>query len=290
MQSKIPCSAKKLSLLEPTMIESVVESTAFKLGSQYLAENRVRIVDSNSVKISSAVLGNSGMHEQTIQLKDGALLTDCSCPLTEQPICRHAVAVLLEFYRWANPKNPKPQKERPKNELPDPPPNGHVSSNINLRDLTGFVEWIQVAFVALEEGEPLPESPTVASVEVKTWVKCIQNIETQRREIDVAHHAIKTELVSREEEIQNLRKQVQVTDRNYQSAQHVSQTLQRELSQFRIILEKVSDMASDLDRFESQIRGVAGDLSKQNSQLQHLSGSVQQASSALKGFTTTTPA
>lgn len=267
------------------MIESVVESTAFKLGSQYLAENRVRIVDSSSVKISSAVLGNSGMHEQTIQLKDGALQTDCSCPLTEQPICRHAVAVLLEFYRWANPKNPKPKKEQPKQELPDPPPNGHVSSNINLRDLTGFVEWIQVAFSAMEEGEQLPESPIVSSVEVKTWVKCIQNIETQRREMGTEHHAIRTELASREEDIQKLTKQVQVTDQNYQSAQHVSQTLQRELSQFRIILEKVSDMANDLDRFENQIRGVAGDLTKQNSQLQHLSSSVKQASSALKGFT-----
>ncbi len=270
------------------MIESVVESTAFKLGTQYLGENRVRIVESTPVKISSAVLGNSGMHEQTIQLKDGVLLTDCSCPLTEQPICRHAVAVLLEFYRWANPKNPKPKKERPKQSLPDPPPNGHASSNINLRDLTGFVEWIQVAFSSMEEGEPLPEAPVVGSIEVKTWVKCIQNIEKQRREMDAENHAIKTELVSREEDIQQLMKQVQVTDQNYQSAQHVSQTLQRELSQFRIILEKVSDMANDLDRFEDQIRGVAVDLTKQNSQLKHLSSSVKQASSALKGFTSTT--
>ena len=55
MRNKIPCSAERLSLLDPPMIQGVVDRNAFHLGSQYLSENRVRIVEANEAQISSAV-------------------------------------------------------------------------------------------------------------------------------------------------------------------------------------------------------------------------------------------
>ena len=48
MRNKIPCSAERLSLLDPQMIRAVVETSAFQIGQQYLTENRVRIVDNYS--------------------------------------------------------------------------------------------------------------------------------------------------------------------------------------------------------------------------------------------------
>ena len=57
MRNKIPCSAERLSLLDPPMIQSVVDRGAFQIGSQYLAENRVRIVEADESQISSAVIG-----------------------------------------------------------------------------------------------------------------------------------------------------------------------------------------------------------------------------------------
>ena len=104
MRNKIPCSADRLSLLDPPMIQGVVDRNAFHLGNQYLSENRVRIVEADEAQISSAVIGNSGLYEQTIRLKDGHLVSKCSCSLPEEPMCRHCIAVLLEYHRWVQPR------------------------------------------------------------------------------------------------------------------------------------------------------------------------------------------
>src|SRR5512145_1952718 len=107
MRNKIPCSAERLSLLDTPMIQAVVDRNAFHLGTQYLSENRVRIVEANEAQITSAVVGNSGLYEQNIRLKDGHLVSKCSCALPEEPMCRHCIAVLLEYQRWAQPRQPR---------------------------------------------------------------------------------------------------------------------------------------------------------------------------------------
>ena len=98
MQSRISCSAGKLSLLNPEMIEQIVAEVAFKTGTQYAAENRVRLTSSDEGHIVSSVTGNYWMHEQDISLKDGYLVTTCSCRVEEQPICRHSIAALLAYH------------------------------------------------------------------------------------------------------------------------------------------------------------------------------------------------
>ena len=113
MRNKIPCSAERLSLLDPPMIQSVVDRNAFHLGTQYLSENRVRIVEADEAQISSAVIGNSGLYEQTIRLKDGHLVSKCSCSLPEEPMCRHCIAVMLEFHRWVQPRAKKAKPTAP---------------------------------------------------------------------------------------------------------------------------------------------------------------------------------
>jgi len=264
------------------MIQSVVEASAFKLGTQYLGENRVRIVEADAAQITSAVIGKSGLHEQQIRLKDGMLVAKCSCPLTEQPMCRHCVAVLLEYHRWTKPQPPKHSKETPVQEPPPfEPSKAPPASDINLRDLTAFVEWIQVAVTSLEGGIPLPDVPKVGSAEVQTWVESIQKVEARRREVEAQHYLLKAELDSREVQINRLTQQVQASVQDIKSAQDTSNTLQRELTQCHGILGKVSELSKDIERFESQIKTVAGDLVKQSSQLDHLSTSVKQASSAL---------
>ncbi len=107
MRNKIPCSAERLGLLDPQMIQSVADANAFHIGRQYATEDRVRIVEADDSQVSSAVIGNSGLYEQTIRLKDGHLLSKCSCALPEEPMCRHCIAVLLEYHRWVQPRQPQ---------------------------------------------------------------------------------------------------------------------------------------------------------------------------------------
>ena len=135
---------------------------------------------------------------------------------------------------------------------------------------------------SLEGGIPLPEVPKVGSAEVQTWVDSIQKVEARRREVEAQHYSLKAELDTREVQINRLTQQLQASVQDIKSAQNTSNTLQRELTQCRGILGKVSELAKDMDRFESHIKNVAGDLTKQGSQLDHLSTSVKQASNALQ--------
>ncbi|MEC4668696.1 MAG: hypothetical protein VST65_04060 [Nitrospirota bacterium] len=177
MLNKMPCAADKLNLLEPTMIQFVVEASTFKLGSQYLAEDRVRIAVADAELITSVVIGASGPHKQTIHLKDGTLITQCSCTSTAQPLCRHCVAVLLAYHRWGNPQPPETSPGKPMTEAP---PEARQSATpvaeISLRDLMAFVEWFQVAVSALERGHPLPESPKLGTAEVRGWIDTLSDL------------------------------------------------------------------------------------------------------------------
>ncbi|MEE9204511.1 MAG: hypothetical protein V3U08_05790, partial [Nitrospirales bacterium] len=138
----MPCAADKLNLLEPTMIQSVVEASAFKFGSQYMANNRVRIDEADAVLITSVVIGASGLYKQTIQLKDGALITQCSCVSTAQPLCGHCVAVLLAYHRWGKPQPPEASPGKPMTEAPpEARQSATHAADISLRDLMAFVEW-----------------------------------------------------------------------------------------------------------------------------------------------------
>src|SRR3954468_3233520 len=113
MLSKISCSATKLSLLQPAMIRAIVEGSTFRIGKQYATEKRVRISRADEVEIVSLVMGNAGQLEQTIQLKGGSLLSQCTCQLNERPLCRHCIAVLLEYHRAGGAAAPKPRPTRP---------------------------------------------------------------------------------------------------------------------------------------------------------------------------------
>src|SRR5215467_4948767 len=150
MRNKIPCSADRLSLLDPPMIQGVVDRNAFHLGSQYLSENRVRIVEADEAQISSAVIGNSGLYEQDIRLKDGHLVSKCSCTLPEEPMCRHCIAVLLEYQRWAQPqptRKPGFAKESTQAPAAASSLNGKTSAvqsgsaDVTLSDVMVFLEW-----------------------------------------------------------------------------------------------------------------------------------------------------
>ncbi len=177
MLNKMPCSADKLNLLEPTMIQSVVEASAFKFGSEHMAENRVRMLEADAVSITSVVLGASGLYKQTIQLKDGALITQCSCVSTAQPLCGHCVAVLLAYHRWGKPQPPEASPGKPMTAVPPEARQSatHVA-DISLRDLMAFVEWFQVAVSALERGHPLPESPKLGTAEVQGWIDTLSDL------------------------------------------------------------------------------------------------------------------
>lgn len=282
MRNTIPCSAERLDLLEPAMIQSVVEATAFAWGSRYLTENRVRIVKANAVSIVSTVIGSSGHYEQSVELKNGMLATRCSCHSEEQPTCRHCIAVLLEYHRRSNPPS---QKASPSTELKNGARAERDSTSpaaeINLRDLTVFVDWLQLTVSALSTGHPLPELPVLGSRQAQEWGRCIKDLEGRRCEIEAANCALETDLHAREEQISRLTEKLQASTRDLKAVQVASEAMQRELEQYRVIVHNLRDTGKHLEQATSQTKGLADNLAMQKSLLDNLSALLRRSSASL---------
>lgn len=280
------------------MIQAVAEASAFQMGHQYLSENRVRIVEANDTQISSAVIGNSGLYEQTIRLRDGHLVSKCSCTLPEEPMCRHCIAVLLEYHRWSQPR----RKSEPR-ELKSPPPpqedhasNGTASAmpsssgpDVKLGEVMQFVEWLQPAIRAIETKQPIPDAPKLGAGEVATWIQTIRSLEERRRESDELQIQLKSEMKDREAYVGRLTQQLQTSIAEVKAAQATSLELQREVAAYKSIHSKIGDLSSEIARYDGQIKSVATEILSKGSQLDKLAHSFKEVAEALKSVTKPTP-
>jgi len=293
MRNKIPCSAERLSLLDPSMIQAVVDRNAFHIGNQYLSENRVRIVEADDAQISSAVIGNSGLYEQTIRLKEGHLISKCSCALPEEPMCRHCIAVLLEYHRWAQPRHGQQKKTKPSTfpqpaqTTPDrdsaPAPSHASTTDLKLGEVMAFVEWLQPAIKALERGQSLPDSPKLGG-DLAFWIQAIRNLEQRRRESEEIRINLESDMRDREAYVGRLTQQVQASMEEIKVSQARSQQLQQELTACKEILAKVSEVASEVVSYDNQLKSIAGEVMSRGSQLDKLAHSFQEVSTVLNAL------
>jgi hypothetical protein len=286
MKGKIACSAERLGLLEPAMIQSVVESNAFHIGKQYSSENRVRITDANEVHLISAVMGNSGLYEQTIQLKDGFLEARCTCTLSEQPLCRHGVAALLEYHRWVKSKARSTAKHHEtKAAAPAVKDSGSPrSADVKLSELTVFIEWMQQAVCAIEKGETVPEQPTAAAGEIASWMRIIRNLDDRRREGEEIQVGLETELQQRESALAQLTQRLEVSLDESKSMQVACRDLRRELASYKSQLAKTGDLSRQFDQLDAEVKGIAGDLADKSAHLASLAVTIKQVTAALRAM------
>lgn len=291
MRNKIPCSAERLSLLDPPMIKAVADRNAFHIGNQYLSENRVRIVETDDAQISSAVIGNSGLYEQTIRLKEGYLVSKCSCPLPEEPLCRHCIAVLLEHHRWAQPKSgqqrsvkplaaSQPTQATPKREstLSLSPVS---TTDLRMGEVMAFIEWLHPAVKALERGQPLPDSP-MFNGDLASWIQALRNLEERRHEGEEVRINLESDMRDREAYIVRLTKQLQASMEEIKAIQASSQQLQQELTACKEMLAKVSEVAAEVESYDSQLKSIASEVMSKGSQLDKLAESFREVSTVLR--------
>ncbi len=291
MQKKIPCSAERLGLLDSQMIQAVSDASSFQIAHQYLTANRVRIVEADDSQITSAVVGHSGLYEQTIRLKDGHLVSKCSCTLPEEPMCRHCIAVLLEYQRWAQPQ-PSRKAKPAKESIPAPPvassENGKrttphsVTPDVKLSEVMVFLEWLEPATKALERQEPLPSPPSLSPGSALTWIQTIRNLEERRRENEEVMANLESQLKDRDADVGQLTQQLQTSLREGNAAQAVTQELQREVASYKEVVATVSKLTTEIVRHIAQMRVVTGDMQQKGSQLEKLVGSFKDVAEALQ--------
>jgi hypothetical protein len=289
MRNKIPCSAERLTLLDPPMIQSVVDRGAFQIGSQYLAENRVRIVEADESQISSAVIGSSGLYEQTIRLKDGHLVSKCSCALPEEPMCRHCVAVLLEYHRWAQPRTNRKMKPTPTVHAAPSPSNGNgttaatgpSSVDLKLSEVMAFIEWLQPAMKAVERGQSLPDSSKLSG-DVAVWAEALRNLDDRRREGEAIQLSLECDIRDREAYVGRMTQQLQASMGEVKNAQVAYQQAMQELATYKDALAKLTDIATEVGGFDTQLNSIAGDMLAKGAQLEKLAASFRDVAVALK--------
>ena len=291
MRNKIPCSAERLGLLTSEMIQAVSDASSFQIAHQYLTANRVRIVEADDSQITSAVIGNSGLYEQNIQLKGGHLVSKCSCTLPEEPMCRHCIAVLLEYQRWAQPRQSHKSslaKESKTAPPVSPSDNGKrdtlhsFTSDIKLSEIMVFLEWLQPATKALERQEPLPGPPVLSPGPISTWIQTIRNLEDRRRESEEVMMSLESQLKDRESDVGHLTQQLQTSMRESNTAQATTQELQREVASYKEMLARVSELTAEVVRHAGQMRAVRGDMLQKGSQLDKLVSSFKVVAEALQ--------
>jgi uncharacterized Zn finger protein len=257
------------------------------LGTQYLSENRVRIVEANEAQISSAVIGNSGLYEQTIRLKDGHLVSKCTCSLPEEPMCRHCIAVLLEYHRWVQPRVRKP-KPAPA-AAPDTPNASttvlsNVSADLKLSEVLAFIEWLQPAMNALENGDPLPDASQLTG-DLAAWTQIVRNLEDRRRDSEEIQLTLESERRDREAYVERMTHQLQASMAEVKAAQTQLQQLQQEVAGYHDMFTKVAEIASEVGGYDSQIKTIAGELISKGTQLDKLANSFREIATALKTIT-----
>ncbi|UVT18325.1 MAG: hypothetical protein H8K03_10735 [Nitrospira sp.] len=291
MRNKIPCSAERLGLLDPQMIKAVTEASAYQIGQQYLTENRVRIVEADDSQITSAVIGNSGLYEQTIRLKDGHLISKCSCTASEEPMCRHCIAVLLEYHRWAQPRQVlKPGSPKESKPLPqvDSPTNGKAPTmqapavDVKLNEIMQLMEWLQSATKAIGKQEVLPEPPKLGPGEISTWIRAIMNLEERCRESEDAFGQLEADLHGHHAHVGRLTQQLQTATAQIDTTRMTVQELQRQIATYKETLIRVGELTAEVVRYDEQMQAAARDMLQKGSQFDTLAGSFKEVAEALR--------
>lgn len=298
MRNKIPCSAERLGLLDPQMIQAISQGSAFQIAQKYVTENRVRIGEADDAQITSTLIGNSGLYEQTIRLKDGHLLSTCSCALPEEPLCRHCIAVLLEYYQRGQPRpsrKPRAPKESKSLPLAALVPNGKLSAapwsaaDVKLSDAMQFMEWLQPATKAIQTHQPLPAPPTLKPSEVSTWIETIRGLADSRRESDQGSTRLTAEIRDREAHVRRLSEELRTSMDEMKATQTTAQALQLDLAAYQGAMAKVAEFATEMIKQENQMRAVAGELLQEGSPFDKFANSVKDIAQALQAAVTPTP-
>lgn len=208
-------------------------------------------------------------------------------------MCRHCVAVLLEYHRWVQPRTASRKPKPPVTDQPTNPSGTHGSpvntassvgrpgTDLKLSEVMAFIEWLQPAMKAIEAGQPLPDSSRLNG-DVALWVNTIRSLDERRHASEESRQALETERREREAYVGRMTQQLQASMAEVKSAQSSAQHLQQELTGYKDLFVKVTEIATEVGGYDSQIQSIAGELLSKGAQLDKLANSFREVATALK--------
>ncbi len=202
-------------------------------------------------------------------------------------MCRHCIAVLLEYHRWVQPRSkkakPTPPVE-PEVSIAAASGSSSVSADLRLSEVLAFIEWLQPAMKALEKGQELPDGSRLSG-DLATWAQIIRNLDDRRRESEEIQLTLESEQRDREAYVQRMSQQLQASMAEVKAAQTQLQQVQQEVAGYQDMFTKVAEIASEVGGYDSQLKTVAGELISKGTQLDKLATSLREVTAALKTIT-----
>jgi uncharacterized Zn finger protein len=299
MRNRIPCSALELSQLDPDMVKSVVGGQVFKIGNQYFSDQRVSIVEANGTQVVAEVNGTYGVYSQTIKLRGGTLSTKCSCPSTEQPFCRHCVAVLLQqFHNGSSVREPS-KSSAPSSAFSSPPPppapessakaspaSGDPSPTVdlNFREATLFIDWIQTAIGLLGKEASLPAVPESLRGVAREWTGVIGRLNQQFFESEEDRTDAQRNLQSAESMVDSLTKELATVKGESEAAQQACGGLEKKVKQLEKSLSDFSQVTKERDRLVSKVSTMQSELQNKGAELEAVAMTLKSLSNAIRNL------
>ena len=300
-RNQIPCTAQRLSQLQPEMVQAVVPMSAYAIGQKYCNERRARIVQADETRITAEVSGDRGRYQQTIRLTDGTLVAQCSCPSTEAPLCRHCVAALLEYIRQApDAVQGFSQKMAPQDgvleqtgaeaepaTMQEDPASGRMAASsvlgVRLREVTVFIDWLQAAVNALKTGESLPETPALDPGEVLEWTQTLQKLEERAQQGGETCVTLRRELSAKEEHLLRLAHDLESANDHVKELQAACEELKLDVERQRATVSRLVEIEQERDRLTAQIKDMTGNLVKRTDDLDRLAAEWKRVSEEKQG-------
>ncbi len=290
LRNQIPCAAPNLSQLQPDMIQAVAPRSAFTIGHQYFTQRRVRIIQADEEKISSEVGGANGLYHQTIRLTDGNLVTKCSCPSNERPLCRHCVAALLEYarqavdHRGADISMEKRVREAEivdvtAHEVPVGKPATDASPlGAGLREITVFIDWLQAVVHAVKAEQPLPVAPNFGPGDALDWVSAIQMLEEESRQSKEYSAELETRLSANEGQLSVLTQDLKSAHEKAKEVKAAFDETRLELEKSKGRVTKLLEIEKERNRLADLLKNLTGDMKTKAEKLDQLAADLKNSS------------
>ena len=299
MRNRISCSAQELGQLDPDMVQSVVGGQVFKIGDQYFSDQRVSILEANGTQVVAEVNGTYGVYSQTIKLRGGTLSTKCSCPSTEQPFCRHCVAVLLQQFHSGSSENETSKTAPPSSAPPESEPSVEAPSSssaepaatvdLNFREATLFIDWIQQAIVPLGKTPSLPAVPETLRGVAREWAGVIDRLNQQFLESEEDRTDAQKNLQSAESMVDTLTKKLETVKGESEAAQLSNSKLEKKVKQLEESLLNFSQVSKERDRLVSKVSTMQSELQNKGAELESVSMTLKSLSNAIRNLLPSEP-
>lgn len=297
MRNRIACSAQELFQLDPEMVQSVVGGQVFKIGNQYFADSRVNILEADATQVVAEVNGTYGVYSQTIKLKGGTLSTKCSCPSTEQPFCRHCVAVLLHQFHNGSSQNhdsvppkaeqaaPPPPKEEPVSSADEP----SSSADLNFKEATLFIDWFQQVVGQLGKASSFPDASPSLRGTAREWIGVIERLNQQFLESEEDRIDAQKGLQAAEAGLETLTKELEVVKGESSRAQNSCKELESKVKALEKGLIDFEKISTERDRLVGKVSAMQSELQSKGAELESVSMTLKSLSKAIRNLAPSDP-